>query len=82
MILKLPLSVSEGQVTLAGKPEFGPPTSSASDIAALKARMAAAGPRQRKALREKLEKLRRLAARQRMAKFKNKLAALLRMIRA
>ena len=81
MILKLPLSVSEGQVTLAGKPEFGPPTSSASDIAALKARMAAAGPRQRKALREKLEKLRRLAARQRMAKFKNKLAALLRMIR-
>ena len=81
MILKLPLSVSGGQVTLAGKPEFGPPTSSASDIAALKARMAAAGPRQRKALREKLEKLRRLAARQRMANFKNKLAALLRMIR-
>lgn len=81
MILKLPLSVSGGQVTLAGKPEFGPPTSSASDIAALKARMAAAGPRQRKALREQLEKLRKLAARQRMANFKNKLAALLRMIR-
>jgi len=81
MILKLPLSVSEGQVTLAGKPEFGPPTSSASDIDALKARMAAANPSQRKALREQLEKLRRLAARQRMAKFKNKLAAIIRMIR-
>jgi len=81
MILKLPLSVSEGQVTLAGKPEFGPPTSSASDIAALKARMAAANPRQRKALREQLEKLKRLAARKRMARFKHKLAAIIRMIR-
>lgn len=81
MILKLPLSVSEGQVTLAGKPEFGPPTSSASDIAALEARMAAANPRERKALREQLEKLRRLAARQRMARFKNKLAEIIRMIR-
>ena len=81
MILKLPLNVSGGQVTLAGKPEFGPPTTSKAAISALKARLAAAGPKQRKALRAQLNKVRKIAVRQKMANFKNKLAALMKMIR-
>jgi len=66
---------------LAGKPEFGPPTSSKAELSALKARLAAAGPKQRKALRAQLNKVRKIAVRQKMANFKNKLAALLKMIR-